>query len=191
MSALIAIVGRPNVGKSALFNRIVGRRIAIVHNEPGVTRDRVSAIATWQDKTFEVVDTGGIAFMDDEKSDDVLGSAARRQAEVAIAMADTLVLVVDVTAGVTPLDVEIAQKLRTSGKHIVLAVNKVDNDQRTGGVDEFTELGFDEIFAIAAAHGLGVDHLLEVATKLFSNSIEATAAQPTRIAIVGRPNVGK
>lgn len=189
---ILAIVGRPNVGKSALFNCIVRRRIAIVHEESGVTRDRVSATALWYDKAFEVVDTGGIAFMDDEKTDDLLAAATRRQAEVAIEMATTLVLVVDVTAGVTPLDVEIARKLRSSGKEVFLAVNKVDNDRRTAGVDEFSALGFDNTFPIAAIHGLGVPELVEAAVKDFVTSeAVAEAVQPTRIAIVGRPNVGK
>ena len=115
---ILAIVGRPNVGKSALFNRIVRRRIAIVHEESGVTRDRVSATARWGDKTFEVVDTGGIAFMDDEKTSDMMAAPRGRQAEIAIEMAHTLILVADVTAGVTPLDVEIARKLRASGKPV-------------------------------------------------------------------------
>jgi len=191
VSNILAIVGRPNVGKSALFNRIVGRRISIVHEQAGVTRDRVSATARWQDKTFEVIDTGGIAFMDDEKTGDILAAATRRQAEVAIEMAGALILVVDVTAGVTPLDHEIARKLRASGKPVFLAVNKVDNDARGRGVDEFAELGFDPLFPIAAIHGLGVEPLVAAATEDFISAGEAGSAAPTRIAIVGRPNVGK
>ena len=188
---ILAIVGRPNVGKSALFNRIVGRRIAIVHEESGVTRDRISATATWHDKTFEVIDTGGIAFMDDEKSSDLLAGATRRQAEVAIEMADALVMVVDVTAGVTPLDIEIARKLRSSGKPVFLAINKVDNERRTGGVDEFAELGFEHMHSIAAIHGHGVRTLVEDAIESFSPGSGRQTDQPARIAIVGRPNVGK
>src|SRR5262245_13117900 len=122
VNPVLAIVGRPNVGKSALFNRIVGRRVSIVHEQAGVTRDRVSAHAEWRGKNFEVVDTGGISF-----ADDVLAAETQQQAEVAVEMATALVLVVDVTAGVTPLDLEVARKLRTSGKPIFLAVNKVDN----------------------------------------------------------------
>jgi len=187
---ILAIVGRPNVGKSALFNRVVGRRVAIVHEQSGVTRDRVSATATWRDKPFEVVDTGGIAFMDAEKTDDVLAAATRRQAEVAIAMADALVLVVDVTAGVTPLDVEISRKLRASGKPIFLAVNKCDNVEREKGATEFAELGFEQMFPLAAVHGIGVAALLDAATKNFTAEVGA-GALATRMAIVGRPNVGK
>ncbi len=188
---ILAIVGRPNVGKSALFNRIVGRRISIVHEQAGVTRDRVSATARWNDKTFEVIDTGGIAFMDDEKTGDVIATATRRQAEVAIEMANALILVVDVMEGLTPLDREIARKLRTSGKKVFLAVNKVDNNTRVRGADEFAELGFDPLFPIAAIHGLGVESLVTAATEDFVSATATETAPPTRIAIVGRPNVGK
>ena len=191
VNSVLAIVGRPNVGKSALFNRIVGRRVSIVHEEAGVTRDRVSATAKWRDKVFEALDTGGIAFMDDEKTGDALAAAARRQADIAIEMATAIIMVVDVTTGVTPLDLEIARKLHASGKRVLLAVNKVDNEQREKGVAEFAELGFDETFAIAAVHGIGVPGLLEEATRDFSGMAPAEAARPTRIAIVGRPNVGK
>ncbi len=187
---ILAIVGRPNVGKSALFNRIVGRRVAIVHEEAGVTRDRISATAYWRDKPFEVVDTGGIAVLDDEKVTDFLAAATRRQAEVAVEMASAIIMVVDVTAGVTPLDIEIARKLRTSGKKIFLAVNKVDNDRRGAGVAEFAELGFDAIHAVAAIHGLGVSELLDAATEDFT-ATAVSGQTPTRVAIVGRPNVGK
>jgi GTP-binding protein len=188
---ILAIVGRPNVGKSTLFNRIVGRRIAIVHEQPGVTRDRVTATARWGDKSFEVVDTGGIAFMDEEKSADLMANATRHQAEIAIEMATAIIMVVDVTEGVVPLDREIARKLRTSGKKIFLAVNKVDNDRRARNDAEFAELGFEKTFSIAAAHGFGVSELLEAATEEFSAGVEPETAPPTRIAIVGRPNVGK
>ena len=156
-----------------------------------MTRDRVSAQARWGDKTFEVVDTGGIAFMDDERGGDGLMLATRRQAEVAIEMASVLILVVDVQAGVLPLDLEIARKLRASGKKILLAVNKVDNEQRTRGVDEFAELGFTPLYPIAAIHGLGMERLVAAATAGFAPSAEPPAAPPLRLAIVGRPNVGK
>ncbi len=186
MNSILAIVGRPNVGKSALFNRIVGRRVSIVHEEAGVTRDRVSATAEWRGRTFEVVDTGGLAF-----SDDALAAATQEQAEVAIEMATALILVVDVTAGITPLDLEIAQKLRASGKPIFLAVNKVDNEKRMPAVTEFAELGFEKMFPIAAVHGLGVPGLLDAATEAFEAGTPEEPARATRIAIVGRPNVGK
>jgi len=184
VNSILAIVGRPNVGKSALFNRIAGRRIAIVHEEAGVTRDRVMARAGWGGKHFEVVDTGGIAF-----SDEPLAAATQRQAEVAVEMATALILVVDVTAGVTPLDLEVAGKLRASGKPIFLAVNKCDNPEREKGATEFSELGFGRTFPIAAVHGIGVSALLEAATEGFEAGQAQDAA--TKIAIVGRPNVGK
>ena len=188
---ILAIVGRPNVGKSALFNRIVGRRIAIVHEQAGVTRDRVSARAEWAGKHFEVVDTGGIAFMDDERTGDIIAAATKAQAEVAIEMATALVLVVDVQAGLAPLDWEIARKLRASGKPVFLAVNKVDNDQRARNVAEFAELGFEPVYPIAAIHDRGISNLLDAATHGFSTGPTDAPAQPTSIAIVGRPNVGK
>ena len=189
--AVLAIVGRPNVGKSTLFNRIAGRRIAIVHEEPGVTRDRVSTMATWRERTFEVIDTGGISFLDEEKTQDVLAAATRAQAEVAMEAATAIIMVVDVTEGVVPLDLEIARKLRASGKPILLAVNKADNNRRAGGASEFSQLGFDQTFAIAAVHGTGVTELLDAATKDFPTGAVEETARPTRIAIVGRPNVGK
>ncbi|HUJ10240.1 MAG TPA: ribosome biogenesis GTPase Der [Verrucomicrobiae bacterium] len=188
---VLAIVGRPNVGKSALFNRIAGRRIAIVHEESGVTRDRISATAKCDNKVFEVVDTGGIASLDDEKTSDAIAGATRHQAEMAIEMANALILVVDVTSGIVPLDREIAQELRASGKPVFLAVNKVDNQMHEKNAAEFTELGFEKLFPIAAIHGLGVADLLEEATKSFSPAPAVETSGPTRIAIVGRPNVGK
>ncbi len=126
VSNLIAIVGRPNVGKSALFNRIVKKRIAIVHDQPGVTRDRVSVEAEWNGKSFTLVDTGGIGLLRREKSTDVITKAALEQVEIAIEAASSIILVVNVQEGVTPLDREVAQKLRTSGKPILVAINKVD-----------------------------------------------------------------
>jgi GTP-binding protein len=188
---ILAIVGRPNVGKSTLFNRVVGRRIAIVHHEAGVTRDRIGATAHWGDKTFEVVDTGGIAFMDDEKTADILAAATQRQAEVAIEMAGAIVMIVDVTEGLMPLDQEIARKLRVSGKPIFLAVNKTDNAARTAGATEFSALGFEQMFPISAAHGGGVPELLDAVTAGFVALPSIETAPAPRIAVVGRPNAGK
>ena len=188
---ILAIVGRPNVGKSTLFNRIVGRRIAIVHHEAGVTRDRISALACWRDKRFEAVDTGGIAFMDDEKAADVLAAATQHQAEVAIEMASAIVLIVDVTEGLTPLDQEIARKLRASGKPIFLAVNKTDNAARVAGAAEFSALGLEQMFSISAAHGGGVPELLDAVTANFVAPSPIETVSAPRIAVVGRPNAGK
>ena len=127
--SVIAIVGRPNVGKSALFNRIVGRRIAIVHDQPGVTRDRVSAEAEWRGRPFTLVDTGGIGLLRREKAEDVIARAALEQVELAIEAADVIMLVVNVQEGLVPLDREVAERLRRSGKRVLVAANKVDTEQ--------------------------------------------------------------
>ena len=133
MPNLIAIVGRPNVGKSALFNRIVGKRIAIVHDQPGVTRDRVTAEAEWNGRPFTLVDTGGIGLLRGEKADDVIIKAALEQVELAIESANVIMLVVNVQEGVVPLDREVAERLRRSGKPILVAANKVDTQPRRKG----------------------------------------------------------
>src|SRR5262249_35598511 len=157
MPALIAIVGRPNVGKSALFNRIAGRRIAIVHDQPGVTRDRVSAEAEWRGRPFTLVDTGGIGLLRGEKADDVIAKAALAQVELAIDAANVILLVVDAREGLVPLDREVAERLRRSGKPILVAANKVDTHRLEVGAAEFAELGFDKIFPVSAIHGEGIE----------------------------------
>ena len=141
MSALIAIVGRPNVGKSALFNRIVGRRIAIVHDQPGVTRDRISAEAEWSGRAFTLVDTGGIGLLRREKAGDVIIKAAIEQVDLAIESANIIILVVNAQEGVMPLDREVAKRLRRSGKPIFVAANKVDTSRDEASADEFAQLG--------------------------------------------------
>jgi GTP-binding protein len=194
MSALIAIVGRPNVGKSALFNRIVGRRIAIVHDEPGVTRDRVSAEAEWRGRTFTLVDTGGIGLLRGEKADDVIARAAFDQVQLAIEAANVIILVANVQEGIVPLDREVAQRLRASAKPILVAVNKVDNEREQGGIDEFAELGFDQIFPVSAIHGEGMDALMNavmIHLPHVAADVRENGARPLKLAIVGRPNVGK
>jgi GTPase len=194
MSALIAIVGRPNVGKSALFNRIVGRRIAIVHDQPGVTRDRVSAEAEWRGRTFSLVDTGGIGLLRGEKSDDVIIRAAFEQVQLAIEAANAIILVVNVQEGVVPLDREVAQRLRASGKPVFIAVNKVDNFRERASVDEFAALGFEGIFPVTAIHGEGIEELMNAAVAHLPEQAAGESAQQTpalKLAIVGRPNVGK
>jgi GTP-binding protein len=208
MSGLIAIVGRPNVGKSALFNRIVGKRIAIVHDQPGVTRDRVTAEAEWGGKSFTLVDTGGIGLLRREKSDDVIIKATVEQVEIAIEAASAIILVVNVQEGVVPLDREVADRLRRSGKTILVAVNKVDTFRTEKDADEFTELGFEKIFPVSAIHGEGIQNLMNEAVALLPvHSPQFTVHDPTgeptgdsglkivdsvlKLAIVGRPNVGK
>ncbi len=216
MPALIAIVGRPNVGKSALFNRIAGRRIAIVHDQPGVTRDRVTAEAEWRGRPFTLVDTGGLGLLRGEKADDVIVRAALAQVELAIEAAHVIVLVVNVQEGVVPLDLEAAGRLRRSGKPVLVAVNKVDTDRVEPDALEFAQLGFDKVFPVSAIHGAGIEPLLDAATALLpihtpqstarspetaergvedegpeSGEDETRAPAPLKLAIVGRPNVGK
>jgi GTP-binding protein len=204
MSGLIAIVGRPNVGKSALFNRIVGRRIAIVHDMPGVTRDRVTAEAEWHGRPFTLVDTGGIGLLRREKSDDVIIKAAFDQVEIAIESAQVIIFTVNTQEGVVPLDREVAGRLRRCGKPILVAANKVDTYRDEKNVDEFSALGFDKIFPVSAIHGDGVERLMDaamayipadavVATDEAAGSADGENAEPTdlKLAIVGRPNVGK
>ncbi len=211
MSGLIAIVGRPNVGKSALFNRIVKKRIAIVHDQPGVTRDRVSVEAEWRGHPFTLVDTGGIGLLRGERANDVIIRAAVEQVEIAIEAANAIILVANVQEGVVPLDREVAQRLRKSGKPVLVAVNKVDDVRAERGVDEFAQLGFDKIFPVTAIHGAGIEALMDAACALLPSdecrvtSDEETPAttddetaspvtrhpSPLKLAIVGRPNVGK
>jgi GTP-binding protein len=213
VSDLIAIVGRPNVGKSALFNRIVGRRIAIVHDQPGVTRDRVMAEAEWRGRPFTLVDTGGIGLMRREKASDVITKAAIEQVNLALEAANVIILVVNVQEGIVPLDREVAQRLRTSGKPILLAVNKVDTEKAEPGVAEFTGLGFDKILPVTAIHGEGIEALMDAATAMLPARVEEPGVEgqessedgaeteegaakppkvePLKLAIVGRPNVGK
>jgi GTP-binding protein len=201
MSGLIAIVGRPNVGKSALFNRIVRRRIAIVHDQPGVTRDRVTAEAEWHGQGFTLVDTGGIGLTRGEKAQDVITQAAFDQVQLAIDAAHVIILVVNVQEGVVPLDREVAQRLRKSGKPVLVAINKVDTTKAEPDADDFNQLGFDETFPLTAIHGYGIEALMDAAIKLLPKSEPSVIAntaepgqgapKPLKLAIVGRPNVGK
>jgi GTP-binding protein len=205
---LIAIVGRPNVGKSALFNRIVGRRIAIVHDQPGVTRDRISAEAEWHGRPFTLVDTGGIGLLRREKAGDVIIKAAMEQVDLAVESANVIILVVNVQEGIVPLDREVAQKLRRSGKPILVAINKVDTHRAEISADEFSQLGFDKIFPVSAIHGEGIEPLMDTAMALLpvhspQSTVHDRADEMTvdsglgtrdsvlKLAIVGRPNVGK
>lgn len=185
----VVILGRPNVGKSTLFNRIVGRRRSLVGNEPGMTRDRLHAVANWQDKKFSLVDTGGIVPQDSE----LIPTEILRQARMAIEEASHLILVVDGRQGILPLDEELAALLRRENKPLSLAVNKVDLPQHASLAAEFAAFGFQEVFPVSAEHGLGVAELLDHVTRQLGAPEDSppTAEEPVKIAIIGRPNVGK
>jgi GTP-binding protein len=182
----IALVGRPNVGKSTLFNRIVGRRKAITDNRPGSTRDRNYAQASWQGAAFELIDTGGLLL----GTDDPLLGPATEQARRAIDEADLVVLVADARAGLLPDDQAIAARLRRGGKRVLVAVNKAEG--RDDGLEDFARLGFDEMLPISAEHGQGVGDLLDAAlAHLPKVAVPDEEARPPHVALVGRPNVGK
>lgn len=220
MGNLVAIVGRPNVGKSTLFNRLIGERRAIVDDYSGVTRDRHYGVSEWCGKEFNVIDTGGFV----SKTDDVFEIAIRDQVNIAIGEADVLLFVVDVTTGITDLDAQFANVLRRSNKPVIVVVNKVDNSNRVYEASEFYKLGFDDLYTIASASGSGTGDLLDdVVSRLtfdhVSNEtdeedvVEEEYIEPEydedgneiipdlpeenddnkipRVAIVGRPNVGK
>jgi GTP-binding protein len=190
----VVIVGRPNVGKSTIFNRLTASRRSIVTNEPGITRDRIYGTATWQERTFEVVDTGGI--VPDDKA--AIPREILRQAQVAIEGASQLLLVVDVRAGLTPLDSELARLLRRTGKPLAIAANKVDTQMQESLAAPFYGLSND-VFPVSAEHGYGFDTLLEAITARLGaagpEQEEAPApekeAKQVNVAIIGRPNVGK
>jgi GTP-binding protein len=182
----MVIVGRPNVGKSTLFNRITGTRRSIVTDEPGITRDRIYGTATWNGRSFEVVDTGGI--VPDEKAG--IPGEILRQARVAIKQAAQLVLVVDARAGLTPLDAELARLLRQTGRPLAVAVNKVDTARMEAEVAPFYELGV-PVFPVSSEHGLGVGEMLDALTAEFAEGEAPAAAPEISVAIIGRPNVGK
>ena len=187
----VAIVGRPNVGKSALFNRLVGRGIAIVHDQPGITRDRISAICSRGQRPFTLWDTGGIAGAGETE----LTKDVRRVVEEAIHDSDLLLFVVDAKEGLSPMDQELARLLRRSRKPLVLVVNKIDNDKHEDRAVDFDSLGFETSIAISAAHGRGISELLETIDKLLpSGEIKPQTSNlkpPIALAIIGRPNVGK
>ncbi|HEV2247101.1 MAG TPA: ribosome biogenesis GTPase Der [Terriglobia bacterium] len=186
---LIVILGRPNVGKSTLFNRIVGSRRALVGNEPGMTRDRIEGTAEWQGAHFKLVDTGGIVPQDR----DLMATEIFRHARMAIDRAAHLILVVDGREGVLPLDQELSNLLRKTGKPFSVAVNKIDLPMHAPLAAEFARLGVEHTFPVSAEHGLEVDQLLNHVTAGMQAAEETPASPeaPVRIAIIGRPNVGK
>ncbi len=185
---IVAIVGRPNVGKSTLFNQIGKRRVSIVDDMPGVTRDRIYMDAEWLNHTFTMIDTGGIEFEDD---DHILKSM-RQQALVAMEEADVIVFVVDGRAGLTTADEEVGRMLRNTKKPVILAVNKIDSPQLEAGVYEFYSLGLGDPMGIAASNSLGLGDLLDAVVAAFpENDGEDKEEDEISIAVIGRPNVGK
>lgn len=186
----IAIAGRPNVGKSTLFNRIVGGRPSIVDDTPGVTRDRIAAFSVWEGKKFGVMDTGGL----DPDDDGVIMVKAREQAMVAVEEADIIFFVVDGRAGLTSLDEIVSQRLRKSGKRVFTVVNKMDGPFMEGSAGEFERLGFAGVYPISAEHNIGVGDLLSAALITVSPEEEPEDEEPNsviRLAVAGKPNVGK
>lgn len=187
--SLVAIVGRPNVGKSSLFNYIVGRRISIVEDTPGVTRDRIYADAEWRGRKFSLVDTGGI----EPASEEVIPAQMRRQAEMAVELASVIVLMVDAKEGMTAADSEIASMLMRSGKPLVLCVNKVDNiGEPPPEIYEFYALGIGDPVTVSATHGLGIGDLLDaIFENLPGETEEESDEEVIKVAVVGKPNAGK
>jgi len=186
MGNIIAIVGRPNVGKSTLFNRLIGARQSIVDDVSGVTRDRQYGTSIWNGKEFTVVDTGGFV----KKTDDIFEKEIRSQVQIAIDEATVILFMVDVTTGITDLDEEVANMLRGSKKHVYLVVNKADNQQRLLDANEFWSLGFEETYFLSAIQGSGTGELLDEVVQHIEESKNDTDGLP-KIAVVGQPNVGK
>jgi GTP-binding protein len=187
MPNVVAIVGKPNVGKSTLFNRLVGGRVAIVDSIAGVTRDRHYGKTDWNGKEFTVIDTGGYIF----GSDDVFESEIRKQVEIAIEEATVLLFVVDVSDGVTEFDKEVAKLIRKKKKDVLLVANKVDNSERIAYSAEFYSLGLGEVHCISAISGSGTGDLLDEVVKKLPEDTAVEMEDLPKIAIVGRPNVGK
>lgn len=186
---VIAVVGRPNVGKSTFFNSLIGERVSIVDDMPGITRDRIYAEGEWRGRKFSLIDTGGI----EPKTDDKILIEMRRQAELAIDMADVIVFLVDLKTGMTADDADIAELLRKSAKPVLVAVNKADHvGQMPAEAYEFYNLGLGDIFPISAAHRLGLGELLDAAYDCFPpESEEQAESDLVRVAVIGKPNAGK
>ena len=187
MSSLVAIVGRPNVGKSTLFNRILGEKKAIIDDISGVTRDRIYGEGMWNGRQFSVVDTGGFV----ENSDDVFESEIRNQVVIAIEEADVIIFMVDVTTGITDLDNDVARMLRSVEKPVVLVVNKVDNYSRQLEANEFWSLGFDRTFFMSSLTGSGSGEVLDEVVELLPEKRPEDVRKIPGLAIIGQPNVGK
>jgi len=185
---IVAIIGRPNVGKSTLFNKLAGERIAIVEDTPGVTRDRIYAESEWLNYIFTIIDTGGI----EPESQDIMFSQMRRQAQIAVETADCILFLVDGKTGVTDADIEIAQMIRKSKNPVLLVVNKIDRLNEEDNAYEFYKLGFGEPIAISSSQGLGLGDMLDALIAKFKTlSTDDVDIERIKIAFVGKPNVGK
>ena len=188
MSHVVAIVGRPNVGKSTLFNRLIGERKSIIDNVSGVTRDRIYGWSDWNGKNFTVVDTGGFV----HGSDDIFEAAIRRQVTIAIDEAEVIIFMVDVTTGITDLDEEVANMLRKTNKPVFVAVNKVDNNKRQLLANEFWGLGFENTFFLSSISGSGTGEILDAITEVLpEDATDDLEEGIPKLALVGQPNVGK
>lgn len=186
----VAIVGRPNIGKSALFNRIVGRRVSIVHEECGVTRDRVVCEAVWNEQYFDLIDTGGLGTMDSGSAHDVIMDSTHKQVAVAIEDAAAIIFVVDITAGRVPMDEEVARLLHRADRPVFIAANKADTATRDEQALEFEKLGF-PVFPVSALHNRGIETLLQTVLTKLPAAAPREKRMPLRVAVVGRPNSGK
>lgn len=185
---ILCIVGRPNVGKSTLFNRIVGKKIAITEDQPGVTRDRIYSEAEWLGNHFTIIDTGGL----EPEKEDTMMSNIQKQAQIAIETADVILFVVDGIEGLTSTDREIATILRKSGSEVILACNKIDNPKNASDVYEFYELGFGEPLVVSSEQALGIGDLLDEVVKFFPEEIiESDEDDTIKVTLIGKPNVGK
>ena len=184
---LVAIVGRPNVGKSTIFNRLTEERRSIVHDEPGVTRDRVYGEVVWGGRSFSIVDTGGFV----THSEDRFEAAIREQVRLAIDEADLILFVNDVTVGITDLDQEMANMLRKSDRPVLVVGNKADNEERRWDANTLYQLGFDDVYAVSAVNGMGTGDLLDAVNTYLPEGGEEEEDDRPRFAIIGRPNVGK
>ena len=182
----IALVGRPNVGKSTIFNRLVGRKQAIIEDTPGVTRDRIYGVGTYKDYKFNVIDTGGI-----DLSSDMFNKEIKMQAEIAINEADTVIFVVDGKEGITANDLEVRDILRKSNKKVIVAINKIDNKIAQDNIYDFYELGFDYYISISGSHNIGIMDLLDEAVKDFEVKDDTYSDDIVKFCVIGRPNVGK
>ena len=186
----VAIIGRPNVGKSALFNRLAGRQISIVHDQPGVTRDRIGSICKLGQAPFEITDTGGIG----SEPDPDFAESTREGAFIAMGIADVILFVTDSIDGVTPLDGELSSMIRTAARQVILVVNKVDTKSHESRGFEFSRLGFKNFVTVSAAHGRGIGELVDMIESLlpeYEPELEPDQMPPLKLSLIGRPNVGK